>query len=143
MYDNGTNLIKSIGLDYFILPSLALDRISLHNAYFPETRLSVIGFGRDEEGRFKIITEQPFVEGSRLEEVEIERFANDLGFESKDKRSWTYTTPYIYLSDLHDENVIRTPKGNICVIDCDIRLNTPELKLGGVRKWTNEVGFAD
>ena len=37
VFDHGTTLIKSIGLDYFILPILALDRIALHNTYFPET----------------------------------------------------------------------------------------------------------
>lgn len=47
IHDHGATLIKSIGLDYYILPILALDRISLHNAYFPETQLNVIGFGRD------------------------------------------------------------------------------------------------
>ena len=37
VYDHGPTLVKAIGLDYFIQPILALDRISLHNAYFPET----------------------------------------------------------------------------------------------------------
>lgn len=37
-------------LDYFVEPALALDRISLHDAYFPETSLTVLGFGRDTEG---------------------------------------------------------------------------------------------
>ena len=55
VYDHGATLVKSIGLDYFILPILALDRIALHNAYFPETQLTVLGFGRDENDEFKII----------------------------------------------------------------------------------------
>lgn len=55
VYDHGATLVKSIGLDYYILPILALDRISLHNAYFPETKLNVIGFGRDADNNFKII----------------------------------------------------------------------------------------
>ena len=76
-----------------------------------------------------------------MTEEEIIEYALSMGFTLKDRRSWTYTTPYIYLSDLHDENVIRTAQGNVCVIDCDIRLNTPDLKLGGIRKWTNEVLF--
>ena len=60
VYDHGSTLIKSIGLDYFIQPIFALDRISLHNTYFPETRLTLLGFGRDKRGDFKIIAEQPF-----------------------------------------------------------------------------------
>ena len=43
VYDHGVTLVKTIGLDYFVQPILALDRISLHNAYFPETRLVVLG----------------------------------------------------------------------------------------------------
>ena len=52
-------------------------------------------------------------------------------------------TPYIYLSDMHDENVIKTPQGSIIVIDCDIRINTKELRCGGIRILTNEVEFAN
>ena len=38
VYDNGNTIIKRIGLDYYILPELALDRITLHNSLFPETK---------------------------------------------------------------------------------------------------------
>ena len=47
----------------------------------------------------------------------------------------------IYLSDMHDENVIRSETGAICVVDCDIRINTPELREGGTRQLTTEVRF--
>ena len=43
------------------------------------------------------------------------------------------------LSDMHDENVIRSQSGNIFVIDCDIRINTSELKCGGTRILTTEI----
>lgn len=43
------------------------------------------------------------------------------------------STPEIYLSDLHDENVIRSKEGNVFVVDCDIRINTPKLRCGGKR----------
>lgn len=141
VYDNGSTLIKSIGLDYYILPSLALDRISLHNAFFPETKLTVIGFGRDTNQEFKIIVEQTYIEGSPLTEQEIDEFATSLGFELRNRRNWTYTTPFIYLSDLHDENLIKSESGSIYVIDCDIRLNTPDLRLGGIREYSHDVEF--
>ena len=49
-------------------------------------------------------------------------------------------TPDIYLSDMHDENVIRSNKSNtIFVVDCDIRINTPELRQGGTRQISNIV----
>lgn len=143
VYDNGVTLVKSIGLDYFVLPSLALDRISLHNAYFPETRLTVIGFGRTADGDFKIIVEQPFIEGLPVSDVEIEAFMKNMGFELRNPRNWTYAMPEIYLSDMHDENVIKSAVGTIFVIGCDIRLNTPQLRQGGIRQLTTEVAFQE
>ena len=140
VYDHGSTLIKSIGLDYFIQPIFALDRIALHNTYFPETRLSVLGFGRDKNGEFKVIVEQPFIDGKPVTDEEIADYMHQMGFEQKNPHNWTYATPDIYLSDMHDENVIRSHKSNtIFVVDCDIRINTPELRQGGIRVITNEV----
>jgi len=141
VYDHGTTLVKSIGLDYFILPILALDRIALHNTFFPETRLVVLGFGRDARDDFKVICEQPFIAGTHVSDQEIYEYMRCMGFELKNPRNWTYATPDIYLSDMHDENVIRSQTGAMCVVDCDIRINTPELRSGGVRTLTNSVIF--
>lgn len=141
VYDHGATLIKSIGLDYFIQPIFALDRITLHNTYFPETCLNVIGFGRDQHDDFKIIAEQPFIKGMPVDEAVIAEHLRQMGFELKNPRNWTYATPEIYLSDMHDENVISSASRTIFVIDCDIRINTPELRQGGTRILTNEVKF--
>ncbi len=141
VYDNGTTIIKTIGLDYFIQPIFALDRISLHNTFFPETRLSVIGFGRERNGKFQILVEQPYIQGKHITDGEISIFAQKLGFKIINPKNWTYATPQIYLSDLHDENVIRSREGNIFVVDCDIRINTPDLKCGGTRTLTTDVEF--
>ena len=142
VYDHGTTLIKSIGLDYFIQPIFALDRISLHNTYFPETKLTVLGFGRDQQGEFKIIVEQPYIDGQPVNDEEIADFMQQMGFELKNPRNWTYATPDIYLSDMHDENVLRSLKSDtLFVVDCDIRINTPELRQGGTRILSTEVQF--
>lgn len=143
VYDHGASLIKSIGLDYYIQPVFALDRVSLHNAYFPETRLTVLGFGRNSEGEFKIVVEQPFIFGHHIDDEEIGHYLTQMGFQLRNSRNWTYTTADIYLSDVHDENVLQSPKGNIFVVDCDIRINTPYLRLGGKRKLSCEVRFID
>ena len=42
---------------------------------------------------------------------------------------------------MHDENVICSESGNVFVIDCDIRINTPELNNSGSRSLTTEVEF--
>ena len=139
VYDHGATLIKSIGLDYFIQPILAFDRITLHNAYFPETTLTVIGFGRTINGDFKVIVEQPFIEGSHVSDNEIAEYMTKMGFELRNANNWTYATPDIYLSDMHDENVIKSATGTIFVVDCDIRINTPELRCGGRRELSTKV----
>ena len=139
VYDHGASLVKAIGLDYFIQPILALDRISLHNAYFPETALTVLGFGRTSTGEFKILVEQPFIEGTHVSDEEIADFMHKMGFELRNPRNWTYATPDIYLSDMHDENVLRSPSGTLFVVDCDIRINTPILKQSGIRTLSTEV----
>lgn len=102
----------------------------------------VLGFGRTNDGEFKIIVEQPFIEGSHISDEEIADYMQKMGFELRNKRNWTYATPDIYLSDMHDENVIRSSAGTIFVVDCDIRINTPELKQGGRRKLTTDVVFS-
>lgn len=139
VYDHGATLVKSIGLDYYIQPILALDRISLHNTYFQETAMIVLGFGRDANNEFRIIVEQPYIQGERMTDEEIETFTVSLGFELKNKRNWTYATPSIYLSDMHDENVIRSTEGSVFVLDCDIRINTPELRQGGIRQMKTTI----
>lgn len=116
-----------------------MDRISLHNAYFPETKLDVIGFGRDDFDKFKILVSQPFIEEQKISEEEIQSFMTKMGFKLVNPKNWTYSTPEIYLSDMHDENVIKSAYGTIFVIDCDIRLNTPDLRIGGTRKFTTEI----
>ena len=142
VYDHGSTLIKSIGLDYFIQPIFALDRITLHNTYFPETKLTVLGFGRDKRGEFKIIAEQPYIDGQPVSDDEIADYMRLMGFELKNPHNWTYTTPDIYLSDMHDENVIRSNKSDtLFVVDCDIRINIPELRQGGNRTLSTEVRF--
>ena len=141
VYDHGATLIKSIGLDYFIQPILALDRITLHNAYFPETNMTVLGFGRDKKGEFKIIVEQPFIEGEHVDDEEIAAYMQKMGFKLINPKNWTYATPDIYLSDMHDENVIRSLSGTIFVVDCDIRINTSALRADGNRELTTEIIF--
>lgn len=86
--------------------------------------------------------EQPYIEGQPVNDDEIADYMRQMGFELKNPRNWTYATKDIYLSDMHDENVIRSNRSDtLFVVDCDIRINTPELRTGGTRSLTTSVVF--
>ena len=99
----------------------------------------MLGFGRNSDGDFMVVVEQPFIEGTHVSDEEIGTYLQQLGFALHNPCNWTYATPDIYLNDVHDENVIKSKGGNIFVIDCDIRINTPELRCGGRRTLTTEI----
>ena len=141
IYRKNKNTIRKIlSTKYFITPQLALDRITLHNTLFPAAPLKVIGFGRNEQGEFQFVVDQPFIEGIAPTLIEIQDFMEKAGFRKNDKdRGNTYTTELVYASDLHNENVIKAPDGTLIVIDADLRLNTPDLQRGGTYKIDNSI----
>ena len=52
----------------------AFEAIALHNYLFPETIMRVVGFTRDDDGLFRIILTQPYIECLRLatkEEIDL------------------------------------------------------------------------
>ena len=60
-----TSVIKERTSIYATL-GRALEAIALHNFLFPETIMRVIGFTRDNDGLFRTILTQPYVECRRL-----------------------------------------------------------------------------
>ena len=114
-----------------------LDGITLHNAYFPEAAIKVIGFGRNANGDFQVIVEQPFIQGEKLTLPEIKTYLENAGF--KEDENGHFSNGDTIIEDLHTGNVIKDADGNIIVIDPIMRLNTPEQGYGGVRKLSNKV----
>ena len=135
-FDVGNRLVrKFITLKHYNIIRLALDRVIIHNAIFPNDYLKVIGFGRDEEGSFGILVEQPYVEGEAVSEEERLDFMSKMGFSEAGfdyGMHLNYKTDYLYIGDLNDYNVLKGESG-IHVFDCDCRLNVPTLGFGG--KW--------
>ena len=74
-----------------------------------------------------------------MEDGQIADHMRRMGFTLINPHNWTYATPDIYLSDMHDENVIRSSEGNIFVVDCDIRINVPALKAEGTRLFSTDI----
>ena len=48
-----------------------------------------LGFGRSKNGEFKIIVEQPFIDGQPVSDEEIADYMSHMGFELKNPRNWT------------------------------------------------------
>ena len=131
--------VKATGLDYCGSPTLALERVELHNKYFPDTRLSLVGFGEipDMVGKngevelygrlFNLVAEQPIVDSAQeLTKAEIRsrleaqgfKFLKDRGDAGLDKEP---PDGKAVVADLHERNVFGTKGDGVAVIDCDIR----------------------
>ena len=139
VYDNGDKVVKEISLAYFIEPQLALDRIILHN-FISDAELTVTNFGRNENGEFVFVVEQPFVKGDQLTQDEIVEYMKSMGFAPYNNRNTEFSNGEILINDLHDENVIKRPNGSITIIDADFRLNTANYGLNGKRTTTMNKG---
>jgi hypothetical protein len=127
---------KFITLKHYNVLRLALDRIIIHNAIFPNAYMRVIGFGRDEDASFGVLVEQPYIEGSPVSEEERCLFMHSMGFDDAGEdygMHLNYKTPELYIGDLNEFNLLKGESG-IHVFDCDCRLNTPSLGCGGI--WT-------
>ena len=124
---------KLISLKHYNVLRLALDRIAIHNAIFPETRLLVIGFARDLLGNFVVVVQQPYVVGKPITQEERVNFMHEMGFEDAGMdygMCLNYKTSDLYIGDLNEFNALRGENG-LHVIDADCRLNIPEIECGG------------
>ena len=123
---------KTIDWNHYGTMAKVLDRISIHNAFFPETKMEVLGFGmRDdaEDNRgFCVIVKQPFVVGeipSGPEEVHTAMKESGIDLPSF-ASAWCFLDKKenILLYDLHDQNIVVDKYGNVQVFDCEAFINT-------------------
>lgn len=123
-YDDNT-VLKSINLSHSNdNPAKALDKIALFNQLFPETALSVVGFGRDSLGHFRIIVLQDLIRGKELTDAELDDFHKKYNFTKSG--AWFSTNDNTALiTDLSNSNIVKDANGNYFVIDADVVYNTP------------------
>ena len=118
-----TSVIKERASIYSTLGK-ALEAIVLHNALFPETQMSVIGFTRDTDGLFRVILTQPYIGCQRLAtKAEIDEMVAAKGFrDNREGEGVNYIGESLYLEDMHPANVfIDTQTGKPTCIDCIVK----------------------
>ena len=98
-------------------------RLLLHNWLFPDTSLFFKGFV-EHEGQLLPLTTQHDIQALRGATMnEIDRFMEKMGFfpirHTAPSRQYDYLHPSlgIEVNDLHDENVLFQPNGDLSVID--------------------------
>ena len=131
VYYSAPDVIKTIGCRFN--PQEMLDRIAITNFLFPETRLELIGLGRREDGEFCFVVKQPFIKGEYVQDETVHLDMLEDFRPDPDGLYAGFVNDRYVLSDLHDRNILRSPDGNLFIIDCNVRLNTPEIGKGG--KW--------
>lgn len=118
-----TSVVKERTSIYSTL-SKAFEAIVLHNALFPETPMSVIGFTRDSDELFRIILTQPYIGCKRLAtKEEIDKMVADKGFrDNYNGNGVNYIGNRLYLEDMHPANVfIDTISEQPICIDCIVK----------------------
>ena len=104
----------------------AFEAIALHNYLFPETIMRVIGFTRDEDGLFRVILTQPYIECMRLAaKEEIDELVAQKGFKDNgDSTGVNYISERLRLEDMHPANVfVESLTGKPICIDCIVKFN--------------------
>ena len=134
-----------ISLRHYNILRLALDRIIIHNALFPETALTVLGFAHDRNNAFVVVIQQPYVSGDSINPDERMSFMYEMGFQDAGMdygMHLNYKTANLYVGDLNEFNVLKGETG-YHVIDADCRLNVSALECGGTYLVTQpQVDFS-
>ena len=116
------------------------NRISIHNALFSTTKYKLLGFTKSYKGfaneRFAFVLEQPFIEGEKMTEKEIEEFMRSIGFPNNS--GIYHWNDYYIVDDLHSGNILKMKNEDgiyeMFVIDPNPSLNTSKIK-GGKSKY--------
>lgn len=132
VYFDAAHKVVYKNINHIRYPSLSrfLDRIAIHNALFPETTMRVQGFGiqefAEDNSAFCTVVRQALVKGETPTELEIERSMVQRGMTVPEfGGGWFYETPdhEILVTDVHENNCMKTSSGNIIVFDCEAMVN--------------------
>lgn len=134
-FDEKTGYVhKAIDFSHYMSMSAFLDRITIHNAIFPETRMEITGFGLRDDATdntgYVAVVRQPFVRGKAPDTPEemdlVRKKLRDKGFLMPERfAGWCFVSESgnLFLGDIHDNNCVLSPEGNLLVFDCEALLN--------------------
>lgn len=110
--------INNLMNDGGILP--LLERILLHNRYFPETFYELVGFtGMEGRSVFPVLRQQYIRRGIEVDAPEIEAYMLKLGF--RKTGDYSYTNGEVSIDDLRPRNVLKDANGTFYIIDAGLR----------------------
>lgn len=120
-------LIDPRQIDKSLTPQAFLDtRVTLFNYLFPESRYEVMGFMRDDNGKFRVIVTQPFIQGEPIKnQSDVDAFMKGRGLTRSGRQS--YSNKLYEVHDLHEKNVIKGNDGTIYVLDAVPKLVNKDL----------------
>lgn len=102
--------LHSTYLEYF-------HRILLHNYMFPEAPVTLIGFVINHNQLMPVVT-QPHIHASRgASREEVQEYMKKLGYRYVPTDNYVNDEAGIRVEDLHDENVLVSPEGDLYIID--------------------------
>lgn len=119
-----------------------LDRMELHNKYFPNTQYRLVGFTSvSENGDVMPVFAQDFVPDARMATVdEIDSYMGTLGFTRVgDGR---YSNGEVVIKDLKPRNVLVNPNGDVFVVDAEFEQEKAQ-KGGDVKDVSEETTQAE
>ena len=142
-----SRVYKTIAPTHYRTMEQLLDRISIHNAVFPETAMRVEGFGVKEDAfdhlGFVVVVSQPWVTGTAPSQDEVDAGMKARGFsEPQESEGFGFLlspSGMTMLNDIHDLNSVRTPQGHRAVFDCVAAPNV--FGLGGRRHVIPDVSY--
>lgn len=97
-----------------------LNRLLLHNAYFPATRYDLVGFTGFGNGSIYPVVVQDYIPNATYANPdEIRNMMGNLGFRIVNEH--TFTDGIIEISDLRPRNVLKDIDNNLYVIDANFK----------------------
>ena len=127
--DGGYVIKASKGKPYGKRFRADIDNVALFNHIFPNSKYEILGYG-EIDGDFVRILRQPFVdfaEDAYLSEDERVAYMAELDFKPLNKENTAFSNGDFVAADLQKANIVRDSKGNIRVIDADMKLHTTDI----------------